>query len=75
MENMNQNISVDENYSERMKYRNIELNILKSMFSYIKNSNPIKNWKIQKGGRKMLELSKLQKGKKKKRQNYLRNED
>lgn len=43
MENMNQNISVDENYSERMKYRNIELNILKSMFSYIKNSNPIKN--------------------------------
>ena len=47
-----------------MKYRNIEFNIIKSTFLCIKNTNPIRNSKIQKRGRKMLELRKLQKGKK-----------
>lgn len=45
-----------------MKGRSIELNIIKSTFSYIKNSTPIRNSKFQKRWQKrMLELSKLQK--------------
>lgn len=50
-----------------IKGRSIELNIIKSTFPYIKNSTPNRKSKIQKRWQKrMLELSKLQKERKKK---------